>query len=283
MQKIPFLRRLIAVLLVGGFCVTAFSHPAHEEHLESINLLLEQFPGKPELYLARAAILVDQGHFDEALEDLDRAEILGLQSVEIPLTRGSVYMLTGEVDLAIENLTMAVTLQAGMPLALALRAKAYELSGQADLAIADWNDLLTIDNDSSSAIYLEAAKAAEEAGNPGARLAIIDQGLNRWPQDSSLVLAGVETLWQQQNHEAAIERLVIQANSATARAYYWKELLAEKLLLLDRAAEAKSALEDADRVLAQKSQLNRSQQQARKNIRRQLATLEWADSAESNQ
>jgi tetratricopeptide (TPR) repeat protein len=263
-----------SAVILGGFCTFALAHPFPEPELEQVNELLIRFPGDPSLYLQRARVQVTMEHFDQALEDLDEAEALGLVSEDLYVQRGYAYLQQGSEALAIESFNQALSLDPILLQALILRAQAHQQFGQPGLALLDWQQVIQLSPNLSPVLFMDAAQAADESEQYETALSILDQGLNLWPQESSLMQASVDVLWQMQQYDAAIQRLEVQAAADTPRPYHWNIQLAAKLLQVGREAEAKQALQRALAWMNGLPRLSRGQLDIRNELLQRMADLE---------
>jgi len=95
--------------------------------------------GTVEWHVNQACKLAKQGHYDEAIEECNRAIVLNPDSVEAYNNRAVAYRNKGQYDLAIADCNKTIALDPNYVKTYCNRAVAYCNKGQYNMAIADCN------------------------------------------------------------------------------------------------------------------------------------------------
>ncbi|MDR0314229.1 MAG: tetratricopeptide repeat protein [Treponema sp.] len=102
-------------------------------------------------YFNRGSDLIQEGKYDEAIQELDRALTINKNFAEAFSYRAFAYSKKGDNERTIADYTAAIELQPNFPAALNNRGLAYEKKGDLDRAIADFSTAINIKPD-----YIEA-------------------------------------------------------------------------------------------------------------------------------
>ena len=88
------------------------------EAMEQINALLELYPYRADLYLARGGMEQDRKQYETALHDMNRALELNPKNPDAYLSRASLYMAMKKKKLAKQDCQKAIALGADQESAL---------------------------------------------------------------------------------------------------------------------------------------------------------------------
>ena len=100
--------------------------------------------GTAEWHVAQAYELNNQGRYDEAIEECNKAIELDPNYALAYFNRGAAYINKGQYDLAIADCNKAIELDPNNAKAYANRAYAYKLQGKKAEAIADFEKFITL-------------------------------------------------------------------------------------------------------------------------------------------
>jgi tetratricopeptide (TPR) repeat protein len=106
-----------------------------------------------ELHFEQGNKLVNQGHYDEAIDEYTKAIELNPNLIKAYNNRATVYYYKEQYDLAIADCSKAIQLDSNYATAYNNRAWAYGGKGQWDLAIADCSRAIDINRDYAEAYY----------------------------------------------------------------------------------------------------------------------------------
>ena len=109
-----------------------------------------------EALLLRAEILLDQGDFTGALEDLERAKRLDAKEVAVYCLKAEVYWTLGDVKSSLKEANYAVRLAPADPMPYATRANAHLVAGSFVAALADADKAIELAPDASSLLNTRA-------------------------------------------------------------------------------------------------------------------------------
>ena len=123
--------------------------------LDDLNLSLAKAE-TPDAHFNRARVLIDQYHYDTAIDDLNRVVVLGAQGADVYALRGHAYLYAGKLDQAVKDLNEAIRQNPNYALAYVTRGHAFMNAGQDDRAIADETKAIALAPKNLEAHWLRA-------------------------------------------------------------------------------------------------------------------------------
>src|SRR5262245_13703966 len=155
-------RQMWRPALVGGIAAivlaTAWADDRNECHqpappnldraIAGCTRLIEQAPPAHELASAhknRGVAYGAKGHYDHAIQDLDKAIELNPHDATAHAGRGRVYAAKGNYDMAIADLTRAIGVDPRDATVFLSRGMAFAGKGELDRAILDYDKVIALD------------------------------------------------------------------------------------------------------------------------------------------
>ncbi|MDI6740127.1 MAG: tetratricopeptide repeat protein [Candidatus Edwardsbacteria bacterium] len=138
--------------------------------------VLEQNPEDIPSYLGRAAAYAEQGYFQQAIEDYDRA--VGL----INKLKAGALMAAGDLQGALDIFTQAIALNPNDALSYLSRGIALSSMGNNQQAVEDFNAALSL-NPNDPAVYHNRGIAFSASGDYAQAIADYDASLSLYPND----------------------------------------------------------------------------------------------------
>ncbi|MXY70142.1 MAG: tetratricopeptide repeat protein [Acidobacteriia bacterium] len=181
----------------------------HVGEVESARQLLEKLRAQPGLsgpdLVDAAQIAAIAGRFDNAMEDLERAESLDASLEGLGVRRVEVLTLSGRQDEALE---LARQLASRTPTReiKSLVAGLSEESGDLDAAVMALREAIQADPKSEEG-YIELAEFCVKYSNPKLALEILDLGLGQLPSSYRLLVQKGITLGRGQRYDQAQQAL----------------------------------------------------------------------------
>ena len=239
------------VLRIGILILATGRAVAHDDDvtLRSIDRKVASHQAPASDLLLRAEIERADGRLAEAAADLDRAALLVPGSGALARCRAALALDMGQPRAALHALDACPDLAlAADPRIPWMRADALRQLGRLDAAAAVMDSALARGEHASAEHYLARAQLAEQRGGEGApgAIAVLERGLERWPQAWNLASRLVDLEAAAGNYDAALARLdgliVLAANP--------ERLLAQRGDLLERAGRPWEAREAWTAALA---------------------------------
>jgi len=246
LRTLPCWLVLLAVVSVTPIIADPGVHHAIKRMTDAI---AEQ-PELAALYVGRAYYLRLNGQYDEALDDLQRAEGLDPQELRVAVERGFVFSAMGRDEEAEAELTRF--LSKGQPMAgiHAERARIHARNGRVPLAIADYDSAIALRPDVGA--YLERGRLQLQQGDLDGAAAGYRDGLKRFEAAVPLRLELIEIEKIRGNFDTAAGLIRDELERAPVKTD-WQLELADVLDAAGRPDEAlavrNAALGEANQIL----------------------------------
>jgi tetratricopeptide (TPR) repeat protein len=155
------------------------AHPPLTSKLQRLDTLIARNPADSELLIQRAQVYSDQGNFERARLDLDRADSLD-DSQKSAFTRAVMLYRKGDLEKSRLQLNRSLEAYPNNMAALEYRARVHRDLGSNSSAIADFEALIKQQDNINPGYYLAAAKllATNDSGIEEA-LVLLDRGMLR--------------------------------------------------------------------------------------------------------
>jgi tetratricopeptide (TPR) repeat protein len=121
----------------------------YDEAIAEYNKAIELDPKYALAYSNRGSTYYDKKQYDLAIADSSKAIELDPNYSNAYYIRGSAYYVKKQYDLAIADYTIAIKLDPGYAKAYNYRGNAYNKIGQYELAIADFNKVIELSTDTN--------------------------------------------------------------------------------------------------------------------------------------
>jgi len=130
------------LLVVGLSYLTIAQISVWKNSLTLWNFVIERQPNRvPQAYNNRGIALIDEGRYQEAIEDFNKAIFLNPAFYQAYASRAAVYDRTGQLDKALADMDMAVSLSAFYKTYYA-RARLFEKKGEVEKAVRDFKQAI---------------------------------------------------------------------------------------------------------------------------------------------
>lgn len=206
--------RLPACPRVAGFLLLCFFGsspvPGHEENSVVIQQLTEQIKASPNdamLYLKRAEMQRLIEHWHAAEPDYKRAAELDPKLTIVDLTFGTMWNDVGKPDKALPLLDRYLSREPASADGHAERARTKRMLKQWAAAAADYAAAVEQSAEPAPELFADWADTLCEGGDPMQALGILDRGLARLGQASSLEMKALDIEQANQRHAAALKRI----------------------------------------------------------------------------
>jgi tetratricopeptide (TPR) repeat protein len=219
---------------------------AHGDLHEQIEKLTRQIGSSPTaaLYLKRGELHREHEDQELALADYDKAAELDPGLEVIDWCRGMALADAGQPARAREALDRFLLKQPDHADGHLTRARVLATLKEHDPAAKDYRRALQLSSEPRPETYLELSQVLEQAGDPAAAIAALDDGIGRVGAIPTLQTAAIELELEEKRHESALKR-ADQLVAAAERKETWLALRAEILTRAGRPAEARQALRDS--------------------------------------
>ncbi len=257
------------VLALVSAPVLASAHPSALERVDHLSEAIAAHPEEPSNYVRRGQVERDEGHFEAARRDFERAAQLG-DPILVAFDLGLLEYRMGNHAAARRHLDAFLARFPGHPQALETRARVARDAGDRAAALADFRAYFARNGRAHPGDYVSAAEllASDEAEDVASALALLDEGMTRLGIVAQLQRPAIALELRRGRIDLALARHESLAPSL-GQTPGWKVERAELLLLLDRIDEAQGALDEAQ---AQLDALPSTR--ARLRLREQIASLE---------
>lgn len=238
-----------AKLLFVIFCCLALLPPgllAHGDIHEQIEKLSRQIGSRPTaaLYLKRGELHREHEDQELALADYDKAAELDPGLEVIDWCRGMALADAGQPARAREALDRFLLKQPEHADGHLTRARVLAALKEHDPAAKDYRRALQLSSEPRPETYLELSHVLEQAGDPAAAIAALDDGIGRVGAIPTLQTAAIELELEENRNGSALKR-ADQLVAAAERKETWLALRAEILTRAGQPAEARQALRDS--------------------------------------
>ncbi|RLQ21372.1 hypothetical protein DWB85_12645 [Seongchinamella sediminis] len=178
----PIKARIVTGLLamLAAAATPAISHPGAGSAIDHYSHELEHRPGDPSLYLRRGVAYSNNGEFDRALADFQRAQALG-DPVLADFDLGVVHYRRGDFAAARASFDRYLARFPNHSAGLEYRARLLRDMGDYSASLADFRRVFALQPQPNPGHYISAADMLSQGGDEGiARaLAIIDEGTEK--------------------------------------------------------------------------------------------------------
>lgn len=242
---------LVLLILAGVGPARVRAHPSAFEQVEKLGEEIRARPEDPANYLLRGRAYSNEGHFEEALADYEKAAQMG-DPIQVAYDLGVLRYRMGNLTEARRQLDLWLEHHPGHPPALEYRARVLRDSGEAAAAVADYRAYFESRPNPNPGDYVAAARLLEELegeGVPGA-LALLDAGMARLGTIPQLQRPAIALERRRGRLGDAIRRLE-SLEPALGGSPDWKIDMAELLLASGRKREADRLLDTAAEQLEQ--------------------------------
>jgi tetratricopeptide (TPR) repeat protein len=242
MRQWRLVRRSSAALVLVAFLLshtTVLAHGDFHVRVAALSTRIEEQP-TADHYLERSRLYRGHGDLAAALADLERAERLDPTRADLGLHRGRLALAAGRPEEAGVPLERVLAETPDHPEANLALARALADLGRSREAATHYGHAIRAAPVPIPAHYLERADALLAAGEPGAALSGLDEGLARLGPVAALANRAIEIELAQGRVDAALVRLDRLASLAS-RQETWLARRAEILEAAGRCAEARAA------------------------------------------
>jgi tetratricopeptide (TPR) repeat protein len=230
--------------------IAAEAHAGPEHDIEVLSKAIQGKPQEARLYIERGSVYSDDGQLEPALEDLNRAEVLG-DRLAVAHAQGVLHYRMQKYEAARAYLDAYLARVPGHTPSLEYRARVLRELGLHQAALADLNAYLALQKQPNPGIYISAAQTAKEiegAGIPEA-LAILDRGMENLGTIPQLQQPAIELELERRAVDNAIERLNSLKPSLGASPD-WSVDMGELQMLAGRPEQAEQLFEAASNQIA---------------------------------
>ncbi len=243
-------RVFLAVVLAVGLPAVGVAHPSAQHEIEALSVSIEARPGAPQLYLRRGRAYAEDGRHDLALADYRRAEALG-DPVLAAFHQGVLHHRMGKLAEARAYFDAFLARFPHHPKALEHRALLLRDAGEAEAALADFRAYFALQKRPNPGDYVSASRllAELERKGVGPALDMLDEGMGRLGVIPQLQRPAIELSLSRGDVADAVHRLG-SLEPALGESPGWKVEMAELLVRIGRAEEARAHLDAAAAKLA---------------------------------
>lgn len=243
----PICSLIIAALALTA--VTAVAHPGASSAIEHYSHKLEHKPKDQALHIQRGIAYSNDGQYDKALVDFERAEELG-EPVLVAFDRGVLHYRHREFDKAkgyFDNYLVAFPNSARC---LEYRARVLRDMGDYAGSVADFRQFFALEASPNPGHYVSAAKMLAESGGEGINqaLQLLDEGIAQLGLTPTLQGYAIELELERGRTDLAIQRQE-SLEPMLGKSPDWKVDMAELQLWDGNSTEASKLLQDAGQQL----------------------------------
>lgn len=232
----------------------ALAHPGTHHDLERVDAALAVDPNNVGLLVQRAYFYRLESRFEDALTDLDRAERLDAESLEVQANRGVVLSALGRTAEAERALSRFLASGPGSSTTYLERSRIRARANRLDEAVADCRAAVSLEPDPE--VILECGRLMETAGSLDEAALLYRRGLegSGGAVVLRLALIDVETkLGRFQSALACVDE-AIRSSTNNAGWYLKRAAILEQSGDLAGASLAREqALADVNRILAKRA------------------------------
>jgi tetratricopeptide (TPR) repeat protein len=226
---------IAALFALGGEIASA--HDGLVKQIAALSAQIAQSPSSPSLYVKRAELYRENGQWNEALADLDRAERIEPAIAISNLVRAHVNLDRRDWQAAVDAATRFISRQPEHADARVVRARAYAQLGRHEPSAADFTSALAVRP--LPDLYIERAKVLAGPGRGALEPALrsLDEGIARLGPIVTLELEAIQLELRLNNYDAALARL----DRIAAQAQRKDSWLARRGAILERAGRPDQA------------------------------------------
>lgn len=226
-------RGLVAVLASWMICGFAAGHGTHDER---VKVYTEKLKLDPADILSRhelALALAEGGEWQRALTELDTADKLQKPGSELDssVTRARALVVGGKFKEARNVLDAFLKKSPADPQALLERARVFEALKMPEESLTDFRRALASIENPAPDLYLEMADKLERRDLPDEAAGVIQTGIRKYGDLTSLVLKALELETATGRFDDALTRLEVLEKAAPRR----EPWIAKRAVLLAKA------------------------------------------------
>jgi len=241
--------------LALAFCsATALAHGPGEERIEEISALLAEQGDQGFLYADRGRVYMDNQHWQEAMEDFNKAALLDPGYVEYDLDRARLAYSAGDYFRALDFINLYLLRHETATEALLIHARSYRELGQYRLAVISYEKALASRSiagaRASPEWYVEFAETLILTGEKDRALQILQQGIERLGTIGVFQVMAVDLEVSLGRYDAALKR-IDQLLNQSQRKDLWLARRADILFRAGRREEAEKSYRQAWAALQQ--------------------------------
>jgi tetratricopeptide (TPR) repeat protein len=218
------------------------AHASLDQRIVEISTMMIVQPQDAALWMERSDLHRRDGHFNNALSDLDHAATLRPGWPMLALGRARIFQdegRTADALAAVQTFLNSVTNHAE---AFTLRARCRMKQHKVAEAIADYSSAIPFAPSPSPDLFLERARAQAALGQLANAIAGLDEGMTRLGDIPTLQLAAIEYERQHARFDAALGRVEKLLAKFPVKEP-WLVLRGEILAQAGRLAEAKEVFQ----------------------------------------
>ncbi len=233
---------ILCMVIVRVAPVLAHGDP--HDGIEEITLRIQQDPYSAELYLKRGELHRISSHWDLALADFDRVVQMDPYHDTVDFHRGRLLLDAGQFEPARVALDHFLSTYPNHIRGLIVRGRILRKLGQPREAAQDYTRALSLAPNPTPVLFMERAEALEEAGDMGAAVHSLDEGIQELGPLIVLESRTIDLEVKRQRYDAALVR-IDQVLEGVSRKEKWLTQRGEVLETAGRAQEARAAYENA--------------------------------------
>lgn len=226
---------MASLLLLAG---AAWAHPELLQQIQRLNAEIAAQPGNLELLLQRGDLYRRDGNFEAATRDFKAAREIDPNYTEYDFYSGRLALEMGDRQKALDQLGLYLQQNPDHAAAWTLHGDAQLALGRPLEAAGDYAQAISTSAHPSPTLFVQQAQALDKAGqqHQPAALQVIDQGLQLFPREVSLLGLGTDIALALGEHEKALGYMDVLP--APIRALpQWQ---AREALLRDNPGQAKT-------------------------------------------
>ena len=221
------------------------AHPGAHEALEHFGKQIQINPLQQSLYIQRGIVYSNDGQYQQAQLDFERAAKLG-DSVLVSFDFGVLYYRMADFGRAKKYFDQFLVRFPDHAACLEYRARSSRDSGDFNSAIADFRRVFKLQENPNPGHYISAAQMLRTMPPDGTEqaLAILDQANEKLGMTPQIQKYAITLELQKKRPEKAIERM-LALEPILGAGPEWKVGLAELLLVTGKEREANELLDTA--------------------------------------
>jgi len=242
--------RTCVIALLLCLALPASAHEALSISIQRVSEQIEATPDDPHLRQHRIDLYLADGHYADALSDLDELEALTPGAPEIYAGRAEVFFATEQPRDAIANLDAHIELTGGTLRSLWLRGQLHEQALRVGDALADYDAALERGN--LVDIYLARARLLVRQGDPIRACEGLAQGIDRMAGSVLLRTELLDVCAMVGNTHCALEQvdaILSQARVQTRWLLRRADLFQSEGRRDEASRDRREALRQADRLV----------------------------------
>lgn len=186
---------LLCALLLALLAGSAWAHPELLQQIQRLDEAIAAQPGNAELLVQRGDLYRRHGDYTSATRDFKAARQIDPTFTEYDFYSGRLALEMGDRELALQQLGQYLQQNPANAAAWTLHGDTQLALGNALAAAADYGRAIATSTRPTPILYAQQAGALNAAGldHQPAALAVIDQGLQLFPREVTLLGIGMDT------------------------------------------------------------------------------------------